>query len=96
MNQFETGNAVIIDPVGLHARPAVKVSKLAKKYAAAIEVRAEPDGAWVNAKSTNALMKMKAACGSSLFVRAKGEDALHAVAEIVSLIRRGFGDKTDG
>ena len=35
------GEAVIRDPTGLHARPAVKLTKLAKSFAAAIEIRAE-------------------------------------------------------
>ena len=34
------GEAVIRDKTGLHARPAVKLTKLAKSFAAAIEIRA--------------------------------------------------------
>jgi phosphocarrier protein HPr len=96
MSHYAIDSAVILDPVGLHARPAVKVSKMAKKYASTVEVSDREDGAWINAKSTNALMKMKAPHGMSLFVRANGDDALHAVSEIISLIRREFRDKSDG
>ena len=93
MSQFAIDSAVILDPVGLHARPAVKVSKLAKKYASTVEVCDREDGAWINAKSTNALMKMKAPHGMNLYVRANGEDALHAVSEIISLINREFREQ---
>ena len=50
------GAAVIVDPTGLHARPAVKLTKLAKTFAAAVEVRPDDAGAaWVDAKSLIAL-----------------------------------------
>jgi phosphocarrier protein len=96
MSEYAIDSAVILDPVGLHARPAVKVSKLAKKFVSTVEVCDRNDGAWINAKSTNALVKMKAPHGANLFVRANGDDALHAVSEIISLINREFREKTDG
>ena len=34
------GAAVVRDPTGLHARPAVKLTKLAKRFEAAVRVRA--------------------------------------------------------
>jgi phosphocarrier protein HPr len=85
-----TGIATIVDPTGLHARPAVQLSKLAKKFACSVEVAASMDGVWINAKSTNSLMKMKAKNGSSIFIRASGEDADSAVSELVELISRNF------
>ena len=84
------GEAVIQDPTGLHARPAVKLSKLAKRHEAAVEVRAGAEGAWVNAKSPNAVMKLKAAHGETLFFKADGADAAAAVAALVSLVERDF------
>ena len=90
MSDFAMGSAVILDPTGLHARPAVKVSKLAKRYTAAVEIARAETGAWVNAKSTSAVMKMKAGHGTNLFVRATGEDATIAVSQIIDLIQRDF------
>ena len=89
-SQPAAGNAVIQDPTGLHARPAVKLTKLAKAFTAAIEVRAGEDSAWVNAKSPNAVMKLKARHGETLHLRADGEDAARAVRELVALIERDF------
>ena len=85
-----TGNAVVQDPTGLHARPAVKLTKLAKSFAADIEVKAGGEGAWVNAKSPNAVMKLKAAHGETLHLRANGDDAKTAVQELVALVERDF------
>ncbi|MBJ3774533.1 HPr family phosphocarrier protein [Acuticoccus mangrovi] len=84
------GDAVILDPTGLHARPAVKLTKLAKTFAAAVEVRADGDERWVNAKSPNSVMKMKAAHGVPLHIRANGDDAADAVAALVALVERNF------
>lgn len=84
------GAATIVDPTGLHARPAVKLTKLAKTFAAAVEVRADTDAKWTNAKSPNSVMKMKAAHGSPLHIRAAGEDADAAVAALVTLVDQNF------
>lgn len=84
------GVAVIRDPTGLHARPAVKLTRLAKSFAAAVELRAAGADAWVNAKSPNAVMKMKAGAGATLEFRARGEDAAAAVAGLVALVEADF------
>lgn len=87
-----TGDAVIQDPTGLHARPAVKLTKLAKSFTASIEVRAGTEGDWVNAKSPNAVMKLKARNGERLHLRAQGDDAERAVGALVALVERDFAD----
>jgi phosphocarrier protein HPr len=85
------GQAVVRDPTGLHARPAVKLTKLAKRFEAAVRVRAG-DGAWVNAKSPNGVMKLKARSGERLAFAADGPDAAAAVAALVALVERDFHD----
>lgn len=84
------GEAVILDPTGLHARPAVKLSKLAKGFSSAIEIKAGEAEIWVNAKSPNAVMKLKVRHGEILQLRADGEDAERAVDELLALIQRDF------
>jgi phosphocarrier protein HPr len=84
------GNAVIQDPTGLHARPAVKLTKLAKTFEATVEIRADDGVVWINAKSPNAVMKMKVAYGAPLHIRATGDDAETAVSAIVALVKRDF------
>jgi len=86
------GEAVIQDPTGLHARPAVKLTKLAKTFGSTIEIRAQSGERWTNAKSPNAVMKLKAAHGEALQVRAAGEDARTAVDALVALVDRDFHD----
>ena len=84
------GEAVVRDPTGLHARPAVKLTKLAKGYDAKIEIRAGQGDTWINAKSPNAVMKLKVAFGETIMVRASGAHADTAVAALVGLIERDF------
>ena len=86
------GNAVIRDPTGLHARPAVKLTKLAKSFMSDIEIRADNAEGWINAKSPNAVMKLKAAHGLPLHIRAAGEDAQDALDALVALVDRDFHD----
>ena len=85
-----TGTATIKDPTGLHARPAVKLARLAKTFVSSVEISAAEDGDWVDAKSTNSLMKMKARSGADLFIRANGRDAQTAVSELIKLISSDF------
>ena len=86
------GEAVVQDPTGLHARPAVKLTKLAKGFAASVEICGGDSDTWVNAKSPNAVMKLKVRHGETLRFRADGEDACQAVAELVALVERDFAD----
>lgn len=91
-NDWVVGAAVVRDPTGLHARPAVKLTKLAKSFAADVEVRAEGQERWSNAKSPNAVMKLKASHGLPLHIRASGDDAEAAVGALVALVDRDFND----
>jgi phosphocarrier protein HPr len=90
MSEWVTGSVVILHDVGLHARPAVKLTKLAKGFAAAVEVSSEVEGPWIDAKSIVKVMAMKAKQNSTLQVRAKGADAAQAVAALVDLVARDF------
>ncbi len=85
-----TGEVVIRDPTGLHARPAVKLTKTARQFAAAVEISGEGGQRWINAKSPNAVMKLRAAHEARLGIRAAGADAEAAVAALIALVDRNF------
>ena len=90
--QWVDGQAIIIDVVGLHARPAVKLTKLAKSFESAVEISASENREWINAKSPNAVMKLRADYNSPLYIRASGIDAAQAVTAIIDLVDRNFND----
>jgi phosphocarrier protein len=82
--------ATVINPLGLHARPAAQLVKLATQFASEIEL--VKDGMPVNGKSIMGVMMLAAECGSALTVRASGPDAAAAAAALAELINSGFGE----
>lgn len=97
MNEMSAGPAVtaevlVTNPVGLHARPAVKLTKLAKQFGAEIRMRGAEQEDWVNAKSPNAVMKMKLRGGDRVQLQAVGPDAQQAVAALVAFVERNFDE----
>ena len=58
-----SGSVLLTHAVGLHARPSVKLTKLAKTFGAAIELGAGPDGPWIDAKSIVKVMARQGAAG---------------------------------
>jgi phosphocarrier protein len=86
------GSVVLTHAVGLHARPSVKLTKLAKAFASRIEVAAGEGGGWIDAKSIVKVMAMKARQGAVLQLRAEGVDADLAVEALVRLVERDFDE----
>jgi phosphocarrier protein len=86
------GSALLTNAVGLHARPSVKLTQLAKTYQAIVSVATEPTGPWIDAKSPVKIMRVKAPKGTTLYFEASGEDAVSAVAALVDLVERRFDE----
>lgn len=82
--------ARIVNSLGLHARPAAAFVKIAGRHQCHILVR--KDDLEVNGKSIMGMMMLAAECGSDLHIRADGDDAEAAVAELVALVASGFGE----
>ena len=78
----------IVNPAGMHARPAAQLVKLAGSFSA--DIRLEKDGLEVNGKSIMGVLMLAAERGSQLRVSATGNDAEDAVDALSALIGRGF------
>jgi phosphocarrier protein HPr len=89
-NDSHAGSALLTNEIGLHARPSVKLTQLAKRFGASIEFALDPAGPWVDAKSPVKVMRYKAAKGTTLHFRTRGADATQALAAILALVQRGF------
>jgi phosphocarrier protein len=89
-NTSLTASAMLTNDVGLHARPSVKLTQLAKRFGARIEFALDAAGPWVDAKSPVKVMRFKAAKGETLHFRANGPDAAVALAAILALVEGGF------
>jgi phosphocarrier protein len=92
MTATAQGTVLLTHAVGLHARPSVKLTKLAKGFACRIEIAVAAEGPWVDAKSIVKVMAMKAPRDTLLHVRADGEDAAEAVAAVTDLVARDFDE----
>jgi phosphocarrier protein HPr len=90
-----SGSALLTNDVGLHARPSVKLTQLAKRFGASIEFALDTAGPWVDAKSPVKVMRFKAAKGATLHFRASGPDASAAIAAILALVEGGFAVDTE-
>ena len=82
----------ITHPTGLQARPAIKLTKLAKTVAADIRLRGLPDGKWVDAKSIVKVSALKLRTGTIVELEAEGEAATAAVGAIEALVIRDFDE----
>jgi len=92
---FVTASAKLTNAVGLHARPSVKLTQLAKSFASDLDVALAADGPWVDAKSPVKVMRVKASTGTVLHIRARGTDAAAAVASVVELVERRFDEEEE-
>ena len=80
--------ATIVNPLGMHARPAAEFVKVAGRFKSAVEVR--KDNLAVNGKSIMGVMMLAAECGSSLFIKTDGEDEEEAMEALLTLVADGF------
>ena len=80
--------ARIVNPLGMHARPAAELVKLANRFKASVTIR-RGDLA-VNGKSIMGVMMLAAECGSSIYLKTDGEDAAEAMEALLALVAAGF------
>src|SRR5437016_12855903 len=85
-----TREMVVINKLGIHARPAAMFVKTANRFGCDIFV--EKDGETVNGKSIMGIMMLAAGPGSKLQVHAKGHDASQALNELEALLKRKFDE----
>ena len=86
------GEFEIINALGLHARAAAKLVRVASKYQASVEL--EKAGQRVDAKSVMGVLLLCGERGARLGVHARGADAAEAVRAIGALIAKRFGESS--
>ena len=90
MSRVET-QLVILNKVGLHARPARLLVQTAAQFQSQIQI-AQGEKV-VNAKSIVGVLKLGAQHGHVIVVRAEGEDAEEAVKMLTDLVNQKFGEE---
>ncbi|MFK8002579.1 MAG: HPr family phosphocarrier protein [Polyangiales bacterium] len=80
----------IVNRLGLHARAAAKLVRLAGRFHSKVEVA--KDGQHADAKSVMGVLLLCGVPGATLEVSARGQDAQAAVDAIGELIQDRFGE----
>lgn len=83
--------AIVVNKLGLHARPAMVFVDLAITFEAEIKVRKDDNE--VDGKSIMMMMMLAAAKGSELCISAEGTDADTACAALKKLVDSGFDEE---
>lgn len=83
-------DATIVNPLGMHARPAAEFVKTASRFRSSVQV--SKDGISVNGKSILGVMMLVAERGASMHIRAEGDDAEGAMNALVALVAAGFNE----
>src|SRR5580658_4425558 len=81
---------VVINKLGIHARPAALFVKLANRFTCNILVT--KGGEQINGKSIMGLMMLAAGPGSKLVIECEGEDGQQALDELEALIKAKFNE----
>ena len=82
--------ARIVNKLGIHARPAAEIVKTAAKFRSNIPI--VRDDLEVNAKSIMGVMMLAAEFGSTIILRAIGDDAEAALDALSAVIANKFGE----
>lgn len=86
--QTASKELVILNKLGIHARPAALFVKTANRFESDIYV--EKGSEKVNGKSIMGLLMLTAGPGTKLIIHANGPDAHAALGELEALIRQKF------
>ncbi|WP_426005260.1 dihydroxyacetone kinase phosphoryl donor subunit DhaM [Paenarthrobacter sp. NyZ202] len=81
-----SGDFELVNPMGIHARPAAKIAGGLSSLDAEVTING------VDGTSVMALMTLAAGQGANLHVEADGKDALKAVQYVGRLVEEGFGE----
>ena len=77
--------------LGIHARPAARLAKIANEFESTIRVM--KDGLEVNGKSIMGIMMLAAAQGNVIQVEAEGPDEKDAIGALGDLIENKFDEE---
>lgn len=90
MSDIRSGEVVICNRKGLHARAAAALAREALKFKSRILVRHE--GAVADAASIMDLLMLTAHKGCTVMVTAEGPDAETALSAVTALVEDRFGE----
>ncbi len=82
----------VTNTLGLHARAAAQLVRLANGFACTITLKRPDSSITANAKSILSVLNLAASCGVTLQVTADGDDHSQALDAIEALFESNFGE----
>ena len=86
------GGVKVVNPLGLHARAAAQLVRVAGKYRSNITISRQDSAVSANAKSILSLLALAAPLGTDLLIEADGADEQEAFGAVTELFADGFGE----
>jgi len=86
--KFE-GEFTVRSSYGLHARPAARFAQLAAELGCEIELGRPGGDEWVNGASVLSILSLAAGQGTTLVIRAEGDNACDAVRQLGAILEDG-------
>ena len=86
------GRLKIVNPLGLHARAAAQLVRLAGRFRSKITLQRVDSGFFADAKSILSVLTLAASMGTEVLIKVDGADALEAYEAVCDLISSGFGE----
>ncbi len=81
----------VVNPMGMHARPAGRFVELARGFDARVRVGCR--GEEVDGRSILSLLMLEAVKGTELVLRARGPEADEAASALAALVAAGFDER---
>lgn len=85
------GDVQIVNLLGLHARAAAQLVKVANRYPCDVDLSC--DGQTVNGKSIMGVLMLAAAQGMTVHIRCHGVGAAECFLEVKQLVAARFGER---
>lgn len=82
----------IINALGLHARAAAQLVRLATTFSSKITLHRDDNGRLANAKSILSLLALAASRGTIVSIKVEGADEEAAIDAVAMLFASGFGE----
>ena len=86
------GTVKVINPLGLHARAAAQLVRLAGRFKSRITIRRLDSTAFADAKSMLSVLTLAASLNTILELNVTGDDETAAFGAICELFSCGFGE----
>ncbi|HMJ08429.1 MAG TPA: HPr family phosphocarrier protein [Pyrinomonadaceae bacterium] len=86
------GSVKVVNQLGLHARAAAQVVRVASNFKSRISLLNSARNAEADARSILNMLTLSASAGTALFLKVEGEDENEAYEAILALFASGLGE----